>query len=148
MKDEIKNEKVFSAGVFVLVFNKDFSKLFLLKRNEEKRKKWGYDWGNPGGVLEIGEYSIDGAIRETWEETGLKLDKNKIKLLEILENPNWSAKHHSFQFVYGIAIDESEKATINDESDEFGWFNVNNLPDKMIDKKEDIFKWLEVLKNK
>jgi 8-oxo-dGTP pyrophosphatase MutT (NUDIX family) len=144
---EESQQKIFSAGVFALVFNKDFSKIFLLKRNEEKRKKYGYDWGNPGGVLEAGEFSVDGAIREAWEETGLKLDKSKMKLLETIENPNWSAKYHSFHFVYGISIDENEKVIINGESDDFGWFDINNLPDKTIDSKEDILRWREMLIN-
>jgi ADP-ribose pyrophosphatase YjhB (NUDIX family) len=138
----------FSAGVFVVVLNKDFSKILLLKRNEEKRKKWDVDWGNVGGKLELREYSIDGAIREAREETGLNLDKDKMRLIETIESPNFHANFHGFHFVYGIAVDENEKVIINDESDEYGWFDINNLPDRMIDKKEDILKWIDMMKNK
>jgi len=142
----MENEKRFSAGVFAIVFNQDLSKILLLKRNEQKRKKYGADWGNVGGILELGEYSVDGAIREAWEETGLKLDKNKMKLLEIIESPNFHEKFHGFHFVYGIAIDENEKVIINDESDEAQWFGLGSLPDRMIDKKEDILKWQKMMK--
>jgi hypothetical protein len=33
----------FGLGVFVCIFNRDFSKILLLKRNEEKRKTWDAD---------------------------------------------------------------------------------------------------------
>jgi 8-oxo-dGTP diphosphatase len=137
----------FSAGVLMLVFNEDFSKILLLKRNEAKRKKYGFDWGNPEGMLEFREFSIDGAIRETWEETGLEIKKEKTKHIATLEHPRWGEKFHSFHFVYGTSISENEKVTINPESDEYRWFNIEDLPDKMIDEKEDIIKWKKILEN-
>jgi 8-oxo-dGTP pyrophosphatase MutT (NUDIX family) len=136
----------FGAGVITLVFNKDLSKILLIKRNEEKRVRWGFDWGNLGGKLDFREYSIDGAIREAKEEANLDLDKKQIRFLEIIEYPNWSDSYHSFHFIYGISIDENEAVTINEESDEFQWFDINNLPNKMIDKPEDIKKWLEIFR--
>lgn len=131
----------FGLGVFTLIFNKDFSKIFLLKRNEEKRKKFDADWGNVGGRVELREHSIDAGIREAREEAGLILEKNKVKLIDILEHPNFTPRHHSVHFVYATSIAESTPIIINDESDEYAWFDLKDLPNRMIDKKEDIIAW-------
>lgn len=135
--------KRFGLGVFCMIFNKDFSKILLVKRNEEKRKKFGADWGNIGGKIEFGEKSIQAVTREIKEEIGVKLNPKKLKLLEIKEMPNFFIDVHGIQFIYATSINEKEKIIINDESDEYRWFNIKNLPDKMIDSKKDILGWRE-----
>lgn len=136
----------FSAGVFVAIFNPGLTKILLLKRNKQKRDKYGYDWGNIGGILEKREYSIEGVLREAKEEIGVELKKGNTKLLEVLEHPNWSDSFHGFHFVYATILDENEKITINEESEEYRWFPINNLPERMKDTPEEIKRWLEIFK--
>lgn len=143
----MENRK-FGLGVFACIFNKNFSKILLVKRNEEKRKKYGADWGNIGGRIELGETSVQGCLREIKEEIGLNLDPKKLKLLEILEHPYHSTEIHGVQFIYSASISEKEKITINDESDEYRWFSLKNLPDKMLDSKKDILKLWKMAKSK
>ena len=122
----------FGVGVFVFIFNKEFSKILLIRRNAEKRKKYGFSWGTPGGKLELGEYSIDGAVREIGEETGINLDKKSVKLLEMIELPNFTNDVHGFAFKYGAIADEKVKVRLNKESDGHKWFSINNLPEDRI----------------
>jgi len=137
----------FGIGVFVFIFNKDFSKVLLIKRNETKRNKYGFTWGTPGGVLEFREYSIDGAIRETMEETGVQLKRSAVKQLEIKELPNFRDAVHGFAFKYGAILDEKTKITINEESEGYQWFDLNNLPeDRTLD--DDILAMAKIAKEK
>ena len=136
MTKEIK----FGLGAFICVFNKDFSKILLLKRNKEKREKYGKDWGNIGGRIEPREFSIDAVIREAKEEIGIKLNKSKIKLINALEVPNFHEEIHGIQFIYTTNIDENEKITINEESDEAKWFDLNDLPQNTFESKEELLK--------
>jgi len=131
-------ERKFSLGVFVCIFNRDFSKILLLKRNEQKRKKSGREWGNIGGMIEFGELARDACLREAREEIGLELEPEKLKLIKVREMPQFSEIFHAVQFVYATIIDENEKIEINEESDEFKWISLDDLPDKMLDKKQDI----------
>ncbi len=133
-------------GVSIIIFNRDFSKLLLFKRNEEKRKRWNADWGNVGGRIESREHSLDAGIREAKEEAGLALDKNKVKLIEIREMPNFTKTHHGIHFAYATIIDENAPIKINEESEEFRWFEVNNLPDSMLDPHEFLLKVREEAK--
>ncbi|MEM4230874.1 MAG: NUDIX hydrolase, partial [Candidatus Pacearchaeota archaeon] len=109
-------DRRFGMGVVVIIFNKDFSKILLLKRNKEKRERNKADWGNIGGKVEWGEKLKDAAIREVLEESNICLDSSKLYLAEIKEftknpiNPNV----HFLQFIYVTIIDENSKIKINE----------------------------------
>ncbi|MBU2522994.1 MAG: NUDIX hydrolase [Nanoarchaeota archaeon] len=132
--------KRFGLGVFVCVFNRDFSKIMLILRNEEKRKKWNADWGNVGGKIEFREKSIDACIREAKEEMGVELKAENLRIIEVKETPYFHEIVHGIHFIYATTLDEDEKITINEEAEGYKWFDLNNLPDRMIDKKEDILR--------
>jgi len=131
-------ERKFGLGVLICVFNRDFSKILLLKRNQEKRNKNKADWGYVGGRVEFGEKLSDACIREAKEEIGVILNPEKLKFIEIKESPFLSDVFHAIHFVYATILNENTKIIINNESDEYNWFNIDNLPDKMLDSKEDI----------
>jgi ADP-ribose pyrophosphatase YjhB (NUDIX family) len=119
----------FGIGVFLFIFNKDFSKILLVRRNLEKRDKYGFAWGTVGGVLEFREYSIDGAIREAKEEIGVEFKKSEVKLMEVNELPHFTKEVHGIAFKYASVLDEKTKITINEESDGYQWFSLDNLPE-------------------
>ena len=95
-------ERKFSLGVFVCIFNKDISKILLIKRNKQKVSTYLGEWGNVGGKIEPGEYSIDAAIREASEEISVNLEKKNLKQIAIVENPdnpifkNWHVRYLKF----------------------------------------------------
>ena len=147
-----ENENRFGIGTFVCFFNKDYTKIMLLYRNAEKRAKWGADWGNVGGVVEFGETSMQGAIREVFEETGLKLKPEDLKLIAIKETLNFMPHLQSIHIVYSTTIEENAQIKLNAhaktlESESYKWFDVDNLPERMLDPKEDIMKWRDIAKS-
>jgi len=138
-KREIGKEKYngFSLSAFTFVFNKDFSKILLIKRNEEKRKKWGFDWGIIGGKVEIGELSNEAVIREIKEEIGIEVNSSQLKFLWFEERP--SKVHTSaVHFFYTAVIDENSDIKINEESDEYSWYEIKNVPTSMIETPDKI----------
>lgn len=143
-----KAERKFGLGVIICTFNKDFSKILLLKRNEEKRKKCKADWGNIGGKVELGEKLIEACLREAREEIGVKLNKKNLNLVEIKEAPYITEIHHAIHFVYTTTLDEKTKIKINEESDEYKWFNLKSLPNKTLDPKKYLIELSKVSKNK
>mgnify|MGYP003683751759 CR=1 FL=1 len=66
----------------IMMFNKDFTKILLVKNNYHpypKCQKWGY----PKGHLEKGETINDCACRELYEETGLKIVISDCKTVSV-----------------------------------------------------------------
>ena len=112
----------------------------MLRRNEEKRKKYKGEWGNPGGKIELGESSDVACMREVREETGILLKREDIIQVMIIEAPDWDiyGDCHALHIVYAASIPENTKVNINTESESFKWFPLNELPESMLDKKEDI----------
>lgn len=61
--------------VVIMLFNKDYSKILLVKRNKNPYKEC---WNGIGGKIENGETPIEAAIRETLEETGIHMNNPKL----------------------------------------------------------------------
>jgi len=143
MSSQENQEVRFGLGVSLAIFNKSLSKILLLKRNPEKVRRWGVEWGNIGGAVEKRELSIAAAVREAREETLLEINKKNVKLMEIIEIPNFTEAHHGIHFAYATTLDESAPIKINEESLEFKWFDLDSLPNSMFDSKEVILGWKE-----
>ncbi|MAG52582.1 MAG: hypothetical protein CMH62_01330 [Nanoarchaeota archaeon] len=136
LKSDIETlEKIPDRGraVFLIIFNKDNSKILMLKRNAKKRNLWKTSWGNIGGKIDPGESSSEAIIREAFEEIGIKFNEESLSLLHIKEVPHARKNWHPIHFFYGTSIEENEIIKINSESDEYSWFNIENLPEDMFD---------------
>ena len=140
-----QKDRKFGLGVLIYIFNKDFSKVLLLKRNEEKRKRNKKDWGSVGGRVDLGEKLINTCLREAKEEIGVDLNPKNIKLLKVSETPFLTDIFHTIHFVYTTVLDENEKIILNfngeHESDEYRWFKLTDLPDKTLDNKKEIIEF-------
>lgn len=144
----ISEDRKFGLGVLLCIFNKDFSKILLLKRNKEKRMKNKADWGMVGGKMNPGEKIVQACIREAQEEIGLNFSENNLKLIEIKETPFLTDIFHAVHFVYATVLEENAKICINEESEEYKWFSLENIPEKTLDTKEDIIRLSQLAKDK
>ncbi len=110
----------YNIGAFVVIFDKKSRVLLCHRRDMDI-------WNLPGGGVENGELPDEAAIRETREETGLKV---KIKdLVGIYGKP------HRDELVF-VFIGEvvSGKLKVTPESDESRYFKTKKLPVNTIPK--------------
>ena len=72
-------------------------------------------WVPPGGLVEDGESPADAAVRETFEETGIRISEPR--LLHTFEWPD-ERRRRVFQF---LAKATSSLVTLSDEHTDFRW---------------------------
>lgn len=94
-------------------------------------------WTMPGGKFEFGESFEDGAARETLEETGIKLNKDNIKVISLAND----IVHDAHFVTVGFYCDDFEgepQVMEPDEITEWKWFDLNNLPAPMFFPSQEV----------
>jgi len=112
---------MFTIGVFAIILDKQKRVLLCHRRD--------YDlWNLPGGRLEKSEIPWEGVIREVKEETGLKVEVER--LAGIYSKPD--KDDMVFQFVCKKI---SGSLAINKEADKIQYFAVNEIPKNTVPKQ-------------
>ncbi|NCO80349.1 NUDIX domain-containing protein [bacterium] len=125
-------------GVMIL---KD-GKVLLGHRHEDPEKASSLlhgegTWTMPGGKLHFQEKLKEGAIREVFEETGIK-----VKDLEVISISNDIVQDAHFVTIGFLCKDFEGEAKVMepDEITEWKWFDLNNLPSPLYFPSERIIK--------
>ena len=104
------------------------------KRGLDEKHKWNC----PAGYLEFGETIIECAVREVYEETGLKISPDVLHLVFINDNPNESRQNVTFRYV-GLLKNKVEDLSkqLNDAHSEKNEVeDIKFIPIEDIDKYE------------
>lgn len=97
------------------------------------------EWGLPGGCQDIGEDLRDTAVREAYEETGIKLDPNKIKMIDTLSGQSRKNSYPNGDIVYNntslylAEVNNKDTKSLKGDSEtkKLRFFNVDNYPKEM-----------------
>ncbi|MGT2895652.1 NUDIX hydrolase [Streptococcus entericus] len=124
IRSKVGHDKImltFAGGILT----DDAGRILLQKRGDFGK------WGLPGGAMELGESSLETAIREFAEETGIKVTAKR--LLNVYTN----SEHHylngdicqSITFIYEMVAEESYdiSAHRDDESLELRFFTKEEI---------------------
>lgn len=92
-----------AIGVEAVVVNDDQA-ILLCQRQDNQH------WCLPGGIAEIGQPTTDAALRELWEEAGLRGEVTR--LLGIFDGPRWGTRStaHIIHLVYEVTCDHHDPA--------------------------------------
>lgn len=113
-------------GIIIHTIITKKGEVLILKRSKSNFFLSG-EWDTPSGTLKDGEDPIDGAVRETKEETGL--DINNLVLFSFNSVVD-KAKDKQFITLIFLAecIVNSRKIVLNKrEHDDFQWINLNQV---------------------
>lgn len=107
--------------VSAIIFNPE-GKILLCKSH-----KWENKYVIPGGHIELGEKMEKALKREILEETGLDIyDIKLIGLKESIYSNTFHEKKH-FIFIDYICKTYSSDVTLNDESEQYEWINIEQI---------------------
>ncbi|MCO5141848.1 MAG: NUDIX domain-containing protein [Oligoflexia bacterium] len=121
-----KNRIIVAATAVVIMNEKN--EILLQLRDDFK------NWGLPGGLMNLGESLLECAIREVFEETGLKIDN--LKLYGIFSGEKFEAQYPNGDLTAPIIIGfytkhYSGNFVKSDESLDLQFFNLDSLPKDM-----------------
>ena len=146
MIDKYKNLPL-RDGVGIVVLNK-FNKIFVAKRIDNPKDFWQM----PQGGINQGENFFNAALRELEEETSIK----NVTLIKEIDGfltyylPNhllgiiWKGKYKGQKQKWFITKFNGEEKEINintkkPEFLEWKWINIEDLPDRVVDFKLDVY---------
>lgn len=109
-------------GVGVVLTHHD--RVLLVRR----RHHGAGSWATPGGYLDPGESFEACAVRETREETGLRIDDPRV--VAVANDVHEDGKHNVTVWL-AAAAPSGEARVASDELDAVGWFAWDALPNPL-----------------
>jgi ADP-ribose pyrophosphatase YjhB (NUDIX family) len=85
-------------------------------------------WGFPGGVQELGETMVDGALRELEEETGVAADDPRyLAALDAIDRDEAGAIRHHYSLVAIHLLWRAGDGVAADDAASLGWFRLDEI---------------------
>ena len=133
-------EQKIGVGFGVLILKG--GKVLLGKRNSDPEKAKSAlhgegTWTMPGGKLHFGESFEEGAYREVLEETGIKINKQAVEIINVQSNIVSDAHFVTI----GLLCKDFEgepKVMEPEEITEWKWFSLNNLPEPLYEASKNV----------
>jgi ADP-ribose pyrophosphatase YjhB (NUDIX family) len=101
-----------------------------------ERKNPPLGWALPGGFIEYGESAEDAAVREAFEETGLKVELRK--LLSVYSDPQRDPRQHVISITFIAKATGTLQA--GDDAAKAKVYSLDNLPNNLVFDHADIIK--------
>lgn len=137
---KIKQYKNPAPTVDIIIYEPDRG-IVLIKR---ANPPLGY--ALPGGFIEVGESAEQAAMREAFEETGLKIYLTG--LLGLYSNPKRDPRRHTLSAVYIAKSNNYSTLHSADDAAEASFFSLVNLPELLFDHKQILCDFMAVLEKK
>jgi len=126
----MEEKKKVGVGVGIMLLKG--GKVLLGKRNDDPEKADSElsgegTWTMPGGKMEFGESLEEAAMREVLEETGIIIDKDKLRIISLSNDMTEKAHFVTIGFLYEGDVDEPETME-PEEITEWKWFEMAKYP--------------------
>ncbi len=129
------NQGIIKYGVGVWLFNQTGQVLMGLRLSNHGHNTWSA----PGGKPELNEKFEDTAVREVFEETGIKINKSDLKYIattdDIFSDSHYQTTHFRVNNIKAVpVVMEKNKCA------EWRWFDLNKLPNNLFLSAQNLFK--------
>ena len=134
LDEKISHIPFIQTGSAIIIRNEKGE--ILLQERTDRNK-----WGLPGGCQDLGEDLRVTAVREVYEETGIKLDPDEIVLIDTLSGESRRNSYPNGDIVYNNTSLYLADVSFSDESTFKGdketkclrFFNIDEIPNNLID---------------
>lgn len=134
LDDRISHIPFIQTGAAIIIRNEKGE--ILLQERTDRNK-----WGLPGGCQDLGEDLRYTAVREAYEETGIKLDINDIKLIDTLSGESRKNSYPNGDIVYNntslylaqVSMEDASNLKGDSETKRLKFFNPEEVPENLMD---------------
>lgn len=134
LDDRISRIPFIQTGAAIIIENDN--KEILLQERTDRNK-----WGLPGGCQDLGEDLRETAVREAYEETGLKFEPSDLILIDTLSGNSRKNSYPNGDIVYNntsLYLAKVSNVNVNDlkgdsETKRLKFFNPNEVPENLMD---------------
>ena len=134
LDDRISHIPFIQTGAAIIIENDN--KEILLQERTDRNK-----WGLPGGCQDLGEDLRETAVREAYEETGLKFEPSDLTLIDTLSGNSRKNSYPNGDIVYNntsLYLAKVSNVNVNDlkgdsETKRLKFFNPNEVPENLMD---------------
>ena len=134
LDDRISHIPFIQTGAAIIIRNKNGQ--ILLQERTDRNK-----WGLPGGCQDLGEDLRITAVREAYEETGIKLNPNKIELIDTLSGESRKNSYPNGDIVYNntslyladVSMEDASNLKGDSETKRLKFFNPDEVPENLMD---------------
>ena len=122
------------TGAAIIIRNDN--KEILLQERTDRNK-----WGLPGGCQDLGEDLRNTAVREAYEETGIKINPEDIILIDTLSGESRKNSYPNGDIVYNntslylanVSLEDASNLKGDSETKRLKFFNIEDIPENIMD---------------
>lgn len=134
LDERINHIPFIQTGAAIIIRNEN-GQILLQERTDRKK------WGLPGGCQDLGEDLRFTAVREAYEETGIKLDPYEIKLIDTLSGESRKNSYPNGDIVYNntslyladVSMEDASNLKGDSETKRLQFFNPDEVPENLMD---------------
>ena len=134
LDNRISHIPFIQTGAAIIIRNEN-GQILLQERTDRDK------WGLPGGCQDLGEDLRITAVREAFEETGIKLDPNEIELIDTLSGESRKNSYPNGDIVYNntslyladVSMEDASNLKGDSETKRLRFFNPDEVPENLMD---------------